>query len=608
MLPRYAKVCYNKHGGDIMRLGWAKTKYSVSYYIKKTVYVNGKNKDLVMKRLGSEKYICETYGVTDAKAWAKEQVRLMNEAEKEDHAKFNIELCAGTDLVMNEQRRFNGGYLFLQDIYYELGLHKICRAISKRHLFEYDLNDILSRLIYTRILYPSSKKSSFEEAKRFIEQPSFALHDIYRALSVIAQESDYIQSRLFKNSAAIQKRNTQVIYYDCTNFYFEVDAAEEDKQFGKSKENRPLPIVGMGLFMDMDGIPISFSIYPGNRNEQVTMIPLEEKMLSSFELSKFIVCTDAGLSSATNRVFNTYDEADGLRGYITTQPIKTLKDFLQEWCMADDGWSLDGDTSGKNYKLSELDDEQDKDKIFYKTRWIKEEGTVHSESGDKKQIIEQKLIVSYSIKYRNYMRRIREGQIERARKLVESGEKAINRKKQNDPKRFIKTDHATREGEAAEQSISYIDQSVIDEEARYDGFYAVCTNLDDSISSIVKANKRRWEIEECFRIMKTDFEARPVYLNRQDRILAHFITCFIALIVYRYLERKLDNEYTIEQILPTLQEMDFMKYEGKGYQPVYTRTELTDALHDAFGFCTSKQIVPIAKMKNFCSQTKKQIV
>lgn len=608
MLPRYAMVCYNKYGGDIMRLGWAKTKYSVSYYIKKTVYVNGKNKDLVIKRLGSEKYICETYGVTDAKAWAKEQVRLMNEAEKEDFAKFNIELCAGTDLVMNEQRRFNGGYLFLQDIYYELGLHKICRAISKKHLFEYDLNDILSRLIYTRILYPSSKKSSFEEAKCFIEQPSFALHDIYRALSVIAQESDYIQSRLFRNSAAIQKRNTQVIYYDCTNFYFEADSAEEDKQFGKSKENRPLPIIGMGLFMDMDGIPISFSIYPGNRNEQVTMIPLEEKMLSDFELSKFIVCTDAGLSSATNRVFNTYDEADGLRGYITTQPIKTLKDFLQEWCMADDGWSLDGDTSGKNYKLSELDDEQDIDKIFYKTRWIKEEGTVHTESGDKKQIIEQKLIVSYSIKYRNYMRRIREGQIERARRLVESGEKAINRKKQNDPKRFIKTDHATREGEAAEQSISYIDQSVIDEEAKYDGFYAVCTNLDDSISSIVKANKCRWEIEECFRIMKTDFEARPVYLNRQDRILAHFITCFIALIIYRYLERKLDNEYTIEQILPTLQEMDFMKYEGKGYQPVYTRTELTDALHDAFGFCTSKQIVPIAKMKNFCSQTKNQIV
>ena len=588
-----------------MRLGWTTGKYSITYRAVRTVRINGKNKTQIVKSFGSEKYICETYGVTDAKAWAKEQVRLMSEAEKEDSAKFNIELCAGTDLVIDEQRRFNGGYLFLQDVYYELGLHKICRAISGRHLFEYNLNDILSRLIYTRILYPSSKKSSFEESKRFIEQPSFELHDIYRALSVIAEESDYIQSRLFKNSSAIQKRNTQVIYYDCTNFYFEIDAAEDDKQFGKSKENRPLPIVGMGLFMDMDGIPISFSIYPGNRNEQITMIPLEEKMLEKFDMSKFVVCTDAGLSSATNRVFNSYDGEDGMRAYITTQPIKTLKGFLQEWCMADDGWTLDEDDSGKKYKISELDDEQDKDKIFYKTRWIKEEGIVHTDRGDKKQIIEQKLIVSYSIKYRDFMRHVREGQIERAMRMVESGERTINKKKQNDPKRFIKTDHATKEGEVAELSVSYIDESVIADEEKYDGFYAVCTNLNDSVSSIVKANKRRWEIEECFRIMKTDFEARPVYLNRQDRILAHFITCFIALIVYRYLEKKLNNKYTIDQILPVLQEMDFMKYEGKGYQPVYTRTELTDDIHESFGFCTSKQIVPVAKMRNIISQTKK---
>ena len=588
-----------------MRLGWSTSKNSVSYYAQKTIYVDGKNKSLVVKRFGSEKFICETYNVKDAKAWAKEQVRLMNEAEKEDSAKFNIELCAGTDLVMDEQRRFNGGYLFLQDVYYELGLHKICRAISGRHLFEYDLNDILSRLIYTRILYPSSKKNSFEEAKRFIEQPSFELHDIYRALSVIAEESDYIQSRLFKNSTAIQKRNTQVIYYDCTNFYFEIDAAEDDKQFGKSKESRPLPIVGMGLFMDMDGIPISFSIYPGNRNEQITMIPLEEKMLEKFDMSKFVVCTDAGLSSATNRVFNSYEGEDGMRAYITTQPIKTLKGFLQEWCMDDDGWTLDGGNTGRKYKISELDEEHDRDKIFYKTRWIREEGIIHTDRGDKKQIIEQKLIVSYSIKYRNFMRHVREGQIERAKMMVESGEKTINKKKQNDPKRFIKTDHATKDGEVADLSVSYIDESIIADEEKYDGFYAVCTNLDDSVSSIVKANKRRWEIEECFRIMKTDFEARPVYLKRQDRILAHFITCFIALIVYRYIEKKLDNKYTIDQIIPTLQEMDFMKYEGKGYQPTYTRTALTDDLHDAFGFCTSKQIVPIAKMRNIISNTKK---
>lgn len=328
-------------------------------------------------------------------------------------------------------------------------------------------------------------------------------------------------------------------------------------------------------------------------------------MLEKFDISKFIVCTDAGLSSATNRVFNSYDGEDGMRGYITTQSIKELRSFLQEWCLADDGWILDGDNPKTTYKISELDDEADREKIFYKTRWIREEGVVHTDKGDRKQIIKQKLIVSYSIKYREYQRRIRNGQIERAIHLVKSGEKALNKKKQNDPKRFIKTAHATKDGELADRSLSYIDQSVIETEEKYDGFYAVCTNLDDSISSIVKANKRRWEIEECFRIMKTDFEARPVYLKRQERILAHFITCFISLIVYRYLEKKLDNQYTIDHILMTLQEMDFMKYEGKGYQPVYTRTELTDALHEAFGFCTSKQIVPIAKMRNIISQTKK---
>lgn len=588
-----------------MRLGWTKNKNSITYRAVKTIRIDGKNKTLPIKTFGSEKYICQTYGVTDAKAWAKEQVRLMNEAESEEKVSFLITLNPNTDLPLNKQQRFNGGYLFLQDIYYELGLDKICRAVSNKHSFQFDLNNILSRLVYTRILYPSSKKTSLEESKRFIEQPTFELHDIYRALSVMSKNSDYIQSRLFKNSSAIHKRNTQVIYYDCTNFYFEIDSAEDDKQFGKSKENRPLPIVGMGLFMDMDGIPISFCIYPGNKNEQTTMMPLEKKMLENFDMSKFVVCTDAGLSSATNRAFNSYDEEDGLRGYITTQPIKTLKKHLQEWCLADDGWTLDGDSSKTNYKLSELDDEKDKDKIFYKTRWIKEEGIVHTDAGDKKQVIEQKLVVSYSIKYRNYLRHVRDRQIERALKIVGSGEKGINKKSQNDPTRFIKTDHATTDGEVANKAVSYIDQAVIENEEKYDGFYAVCTNLDDSISSIVKANKRRWEIEECFRIMKTDFEARPVYLNRQDRIQAHFMTCFIALIVYRYLERKLDNKYTIDQILPTLQEMDFMKYEGKGYQPVYTRTELTDALHAAFGFCTSKQIVPIAKMRNICSQTKK---
>ena len=469
----------------------------------------------------------------------------MNEAEQEDCAKFNIELCAGTDLVMNKQRRFNGGYLFLQSIYYELDLDKICRAISSRHFFEYNLNGILSRLVYTRILYPSSKRSSFEDAGRFIERPSFELHDVYRALSVIAEESDYIQSRLFKNSVSLSERKTGVVYYDCTNFYFEIEQAEDDKQYGVSKENRPLPIVEMGLFMDSDGIPVAFGISPGNDNEQNPLIPLEKKMIEKFDMSRFVVCTDAGLSSATNRWFNSYDKEDGCRSFITTQSIKKLKSHLKDWALDPQGWHLSGELSGRIYDIRELDDKDDKDKIFFKSRWIKERSVINDNGRTKTALIEQQLIISYSIKYRDYLRCIRDGQIERAEKMIAKGEAAIGRKRQNDPKRFIKTDHAMADGEAADTAASCIDRSMIANEEQYDGFYTVCTNLEDTPESIVKVNKRRWEIEECFRIMKTDFEVRPVYVKRQDRILAHFITCFIALIVYRYLEKKLDEKYLL---------------------------------------------------------------
>ena len=403
-----------------MRLGWSKTKYSISYYAQKTVYVNGKNKSQIVKRFGSEKYICQTYGVSDAKAWAKEQVQLMNEAEKEENATFSVDLCASTDLPLNKQSRFNGGYLFLQDIYYDLGLHKICRAISTRHSFEYDLNDVLSRLVYTRILFPASKKSSFEDSKRFIEQPSFELHDIYRALSVIAEETDYIQSRLFKNSSALAKRRTGVIYYDCTNFYFEIELAEDDKQYGLSKENRPLPIVEMGLFMDMDGIPIAFGITPGNENEQGSMIPLEKKILDDFSLSRFVVCTDSGLSSATNRYFNTYDKEDGNRSFITTQSIKKLKSHLKKWALEPTGWYLSGSSSMTEYDIRELDDNDDKEKIFFKSRWIKEKTEIHEDGKTKVIELEQQLVVSYSIKYRDYLRSIRNGQIERAEKMIQN--------------------------------------------------------------------------------------------------------------------------------------------------------------------------------------------
>ena len=589
-----------------MRLGWTKTKYSVSYYVQKTIYVDGKNKSLVVRRLGSEKYIRETYGVADPKAWAKEQVRLMNEAEKEDSAKFNIELRAGTDLPLDTQHCFNGGYLFLQQVYYELGLDRICAMIRTRHGFSYNLNSILSRLVYTRILYPASKLSSYKDSGRFIEQPDFELHQIYRALSVLAEESDYIQARLFRNTMAIQERRTEVIYYDCTNFYFEIEEAEDDKQFGVSKENRPLPIVEMGLFMDRDGIPLAFCINPGNESEQLSLIPLEKKLMEKFDMSRFIVCTDAGLSSNTNRYFNSYGKADATRDFITTQSVKKLKAHLKKWALAPEGWRLSGSDGRTTYNINELDEAECLDRIYYKSRWIKEKVEAVIDGQSRKVELEQQLIVTYSIKYRNYLRSIRNRQVERARKAVAAGAKAVERKRQNDPKRFIKVNHATKDGDVAEQAACYIDEDAIAKEEQYDGFYAVCTSLEDGPEPIIKVNQRRWEIEECFRIMKSEFQARPVYLKLQDRIVAHFITCFISLIVYRYLERKLDNRYTVGQIIDTLQEMNFLKYEGKGYQPTYTRTELTDALHEAFGFCTSREIVPVKKMKKICADTKRQ--
>lgn len=588
-----------------MRLGWSKKGNSISYYVHKTIYVNGKNKSQVIKRLGSEKYICETYGVSDAKAWALEQVELMRQAEKEENPSFNILLNAGMDLSLNEQRCFNGGYLFLQQIYYELGLDKICTAVKNKHSFDYNLNSILSRLLYTRILFPASKLSAFKDSQRFIEQPDFDLHQIYRALSVLASESDYIQSRLFKNSLKIAKRHTEVIYYDCTNFYFEIEEAEDDKQLGVSKENRPLPIVEMGLFMDRDGIPLAFCINPGNQNEQQTMIPLEKTLMEKFDMSEFIVCTDAGLSSNANRVFNNYSKDDGTRDFITTQSVKKLKKTYKDWALSPEGWYLSGGSNSKTYNINELHKDNDLEKVFFKSRWIKEKVIVELDGVPTKVELEQQLIISYSLKYRNYLRNIRNHQIERALKAVESGKKTIEKKRQNDPKRFIKADHATKDGEVAEQTAYYIDLDAIASEEKYDGFYAVCTSLDDRPESIVKVNQRRWEIEECFRIMKSEFHARPVYLKRKERIIAHFITCFIALIIYRYLEKKLNDRFTCSQILDTLQEMNFVKHEGKGYQPTYTRTELTDALHEAFGFCTSKQIVPVKKMKKICADTKK---
>lgn len=570
-----------------MKLTCSKSKNSCTYYVQKSVRIGKRTTTKSVERLGSLEEIKARCGEQDPIEWAKEYVKKLTLAEKEDKQGILLKYSASMLIDKNVRHSCNVGYLFLRDIYYSLGLNRICEDISDKYKFEYDLNDILSMLVYSRIIAPGSKLSSLESAQRFLEQPKCSLHQVYRALGVIAEENDFFQAELYKNSQAVINRQKEVLYYDCTNYYFEIEEDDDFRKYGISKEHRPNPIVQMGLFMDADGIPLSFSVFDGNQNEQPSMTPLEKKIIKDFNTSNFIVCTDSGLSSAANRKFNSIQG----RGFVTTQSIKKLKSFLQNFCLEDDGWYVPGEK--KKYKLSELDEKKDYDKFFYKDRWIHEDG------------LEQHLIVTYSIKYRNYQRTVRERQIERARKLVENPS-SLSRKKSNDPKRFIEQGHCTSDGEAASKTITSLNQEQIDNEAKYDGLYAVCTNLDYDVAGIIRINQKRWGIEECFRIMKTEFKARPVYLSRKDRITAHFTTCFTALVIYRILEKKLKNKYTCEEIIDTIRTMDMMIAPGEGYIPTYTRTDLTDALHNAFEFRTDYQITSQKNMRKILNQTKKK--
>ena len=570
-----------------MRVTVSKSKNSTILYLTKSVRINGKSTTKTIEKLGSLEEVQARAGEMDAMEWAKAYAIKRTEEEKNGKCETIIKYQDYKVIDKYVRRSCNAGYLFLQDIYYSLGLDKICDSISDKYKFDYDLNDILSMLVYSRIIAPGSKLSSLESAQKFLEQPKCELHQVYRALEVIAKENDFFQAELYKNSQNVINRNREVLYYDCTNYYFEIEDEDDFRKYGVSKEHRPNPIVQMGMFMDADGIPLAFSVFDGNQNEQPSMSPLEQKIIKDFDTSDFVVCTDAGLSSTTNRKFNSIQG----RGFVTTQSIKKLKGFLQDFCLEDDGWYLPG--INKKYKLSELDEEADYDKVFYKDRWINEDN------------LEQHLIVTYSIKYRNYQRTIRERQVERAKKFVESPSK-LNKNRANDPKRFIEQGHCTPDGEVASKTITSLNQEQIDNEAKYDGLYAVCTNLEYDVSNIIKINQKRWEIEECFRIMKTEFKARPVYLSRKDRITAHFTTCFTALVIYRILEQKLKGKYTCEEIIDTIRSMDMMIAPGEGYIPTYTRADITDALHEAFEFRTDYQITSQKNMRKILNQTKKK--
>lgn len=570
-----------------MRLQIVKSKNASSLYVVKSIFENGKRSSKVVEKLGTYTELSKNLNGKDPIEWAKKYVDELNQKEKETKREVLVKYSPTKQISKDEQYLFNGGYLFLQQIYHELGLNKICKKISDKHKFTYNLDSILSRLIYGRIIFPASKLATQELSKKFIEQPDFDIQHIYRSLEVIASEADFIQSELYNNSLKLYDRKKGILYYDCTNYFFEIEQENGLKQYGVSKEHRPNPIVQMGLFMDSDGIPLAFCINDGNTNEQITLKPLEEKIIADFKLSKFVVCTDAGLASTNNRKFNNSNN----RSFITTQSVKKLRKNLKEWALDPTGWSLSG--VNKTFNLNELDEKKDLKNIFYKERWIKEDG------------LEQKLIVTFSLKYKNYQSTIRNRQVERAQNTIDKNPTKLKKCNSNDYKRFISKSHCTTDGEVADKEILGINTTLIEQEAAFDGFYAVCTNLEDEASAIIKVNQKRWEIEECFRIMKTEFKSRPVYLQRDDRIRAHFTTCFISLMIYRLLEKRLGEKYTCAEIISGLRGMNFYEIKNEGYIPTYTRTDLTDDLHEAFGFHTDYQILNNKMVKKIFKDTKK---
>lgn len=574
-----------------------------------------------VRRLGTLDEIRQREGVADPWAWAKLQVELANTEERENRRKVTVSFSPDKVIAKDELRSFNVGYLTLNKLYYELGIDKICDGIERHSKFKYDLNEIMRQLVLCRILWPASKLATWELATTLALVKPVNLHQIYRSLIAIERNLDYIQERLFHYSKDLLGRNTSVIYYDCTNFFYESTMETELRRPGASKENQRTPIVQMGIFMDADGLPLAFNINPGNTNEQVTLRPLEKMIGERMDIEEFIMCTDAGLSSGSNKVYNDTDK----RKFITVQSVKTLPDTdgkkkssgkIKSWALAEGGWHLPNDMQTE-YTLTEILKPENRDafknKIFYKERWyptwIKD-----AETGIETKL-EQRCIVSFSLKYLEYQRMKRAQNISKAEKAIRNGNAS------DSPKNFrsyIIEDKCTAEGEVAEIEAGYhIDYERVSDEEQYDGFYAICTNLEEytdklgnrhhTLADLLKINRARWEIEESFRIMKTQMKARPVYHRTDKAVKAHFAICFIALFLYRVLEHRLGEQFTTDQILSSIKSMNALHIQSEGYIPTFKRTDLTDKLFEISGFRLDTEIITLKKLKSINAMTRKPI-
>ena len=598
------------------RLSYSKTKNSLNYYIIEDYQKNGKRTTRKLEKIGNLDQVSKLAQKEniDPDTWLN---NYLNKYKEEHYSqvepeKVIIEKYANKLISKYVTNRFNVGYLFLKDIYYSLKLDKIAKNISRKYKFEFDLNDVLSNLVFSRIIYPSSKLKTYELSQKFIETPKYNLENLYRGLTYLNNDLDYIQKELYNTSKSVIDRNTKIIYFDCTNYYFDIDEEDDLRKYGKGKDHKPNPLVGMGLFMDGNGLPIAMNIFPGNENETKHLIPLQKQIVKDFNLEndKTIICTDAAMCTDEIKQFNIKNG----RAFVITQSIKKLKEEYKQKVFSDDGWRIIGDLKN-TYKLSEILNDEEKSINNYETIFYK---IIPTETAH----VKQDLIVTFQIKYRDYLRKVRNGQIERAKKKISStntGDKIKLSVNPNDYRRLIKeevtltpkgtkskqADNSLNETKKEKYNYSYsIDEDIIKEEEKFDGYYGITTNLVGDIQEILNISKNRWEIEESFRLLKTDFDSGTIHLSREDRIKAHFLTCFISLLIYRILENKLNYKYTNTKIIEKLREMEVYEEKGAGYSPSYVRDDLTDDLHEIFGFRTDYEIISYETFKKIFKQVK----
>ena len=587
-----------------MRLSITHTKNNTYFYMIKSFRINGKNTTKIIECLGNLEDVVKKANGEDPIVWAKKYVEQKTKEENENKGTYFEKLVEGEELD-SEQKIYNIGHTFIRKIFEELELNTLCKIIKKKYKIEYEFSDILEDLICTRIMYPSSKLSSYEDSKKFLRQPKYQLYDVYRALDVISKEKENIEKWCYEKSLnIIKERNTKVLYYDCTNYFFEIEMEDDDdlennkqglRKYGRNKENRPLPITEMGLFIDGTGYPLAFNINPGNTNEQTTLRPLEKQIMKDFQLSKFLVCTDAGLGSFANRYFNT----KGDRIYIITQSLKQLSSKYQADALSTLGWHLLG--SNKSININKINKYDSKNKnIYYKEMLIKRTKT---DAKTKEKItLEERMIVTFSPKYAAYQKNIRDSQISRAKEIIEKHPEQFSKLPQNNAKRFIQKENITKDGECAEKYKLYYKESLEKYEAQFDGLYALCVpeKVEGNIEEILQISRGRWEIEESFRIMKSEFKARPVYLHLEERIRAHFTICYLALLIYRILEKeKLQDKYTTEEIITTLKDMLSNKIEGLGFKQLYKKTEISTDLNSNYDFNLDQKFISMKSLKKF---------